>query len=297
MPRRRTARTRSEGDDEPLVFGCVADPVGRSRIKGALNGAAVVRWFNSFVDLREALELEPRHVMVVVVDVVDPTGASADGFARGIADYHAGVGVVAYRKPAKDSQADVCQLGAAGVHDVLIAGHTDEGHTAKTIILNACRRGAADLVMTELQRILPTRLHPFADAAVRHPSKRTVGALAQHLSVHRQTPNVWCKAEKYVNPEELLVWCRLLLVAALLELTCRTLDSIADELEYASATSLRNQLRSYTHMTATKIRESGMSQVVELFAGRVAQHKRDGSARKGAGDVDSGQAPRPISLD
>src|SRR5207253_1095825 len=97
--------------------------------------------------------------------------------------------------------------------------------------------------------------------------------LAQHLNVHRQTPNTWCKKERYLRPEELLMWCRLLLVAAMLELTSRTLDSIAIELEYASSTSLRNQLKNYTGMTATQIRSLGLNSVVGVFIGRVAQRR------------------------
>src|SRR5207245_96956 len=92
-----------------------------------------------------------------------------------------------------------------------------------------------------------------------------------HLNVHRQTPNWWCRSERHLKPEELLVWCRLFLVAALLELTSRTLDSIALDLDYASSTSLRNQLKKYTGLTATKVRGAGMDAVFRVFAGRVAQ--------------------------
>ena len=59
----------------------------------------------------------------------------------------------------------------------------------------------------------------------------------------------------------------------MLELTSRTLDSIAIELDYASATSLRNQLKNYTGMTATQIRASGLSAVTNVFMGRVAQRR------------------------
>jgi hypothetical protein len=272
MSRSRTAFTRSgQPANLPLVCGCIADRRGRLRIQGALRDVATVLWFETFVELRSQLEIEQRRVMVVVIDVEDRTGASAAAFARDMSESFAGVGVVAYRKPARDSQADVCLLGAAGVHDLLIAGVTDEGFTARTIILDACRRGAADLVMTELTKILPVRLQPFADAVIRNPAKGTIGKITAHLSIHRQTPNSWCRKERYLRPEELLVWCRIFLVSALLELTPRTLDSISNELEYASATSLRNQLKNYTGMTATQVRDAGMAAVLTVFAGRVLQ--------------------------
>src|SRR4051812_46885361 len=120
MSRSRTAPTRSrEAANLPLVCGCVADPRGRLRIQGALRDVAAVLWFDTFVELRSRLETEQRRVMVVVVDVEDGTGASAAAFARDMSESFAGVGVVAYREPTLDSQADVCLLGAAGVHDLL----------------------------------------------------------------------------------------------------------------------------------------------------------------------------------
>jgi AraC-like DNA-binding protein len=271
MARSPTARLRC--DDPQLVFGCVASPLRRRKLESSLRDAAIIRWFASFIDLREALETEIERVIVAVVDTEDPTGASAHGFARALAESNPGIGVVVYRRARAESEADVCMLGAAGVHDILLDGLTDEGFIARTIILDACRRGAADLVMQELRRVLPERLLPFADAIVRNPAKGSIVKIAQHLNVHRQTPNTWCKKERYLRPEELLVWCRLLLVAAMLELTSRTLDSIAIELDYASATSLRNQLKNYTGMTATQIRASGLSVVTNVFMGRVAQRR------------------------
>ena len=271
MVRSPTARVRS--DDSQLIFGCVASPLRRRKLESSLRDAAVVRWFASFVDLREALETEIDRVIVAIVDTEDPTGASAHGFARALSETYPGIGLVVYRRARADSEADVCLLGAAGVHDILLEGLTDEGFIARAIVLDACRRGAADLVMQELRRVLPERLIPFADAIVRNPAKGSIVKIAQHLNVHRQTPNTWCKKERYLRPEELLVWCRLLLVAAMLELTSRTLDSIAIELDYASATSLRNQLKNYTGMTATQIRASGLSAVINVFMGRVAQRR------------------------
>lgn len=230
-----------------------------------------VVWWPTFAALREGLTREPSHVVTVIVGLEDPSGASAVAFAQAMAENHPGTGIVVHRAESKGSQADLCALGAAGVHDILIAGITDDGHVARQIVRDACRRGAAELVLREVRRVIPRRLYSFAQAAIRNPSKASVGLIAQHLSIHRQTPNWWCREEHYLRPEELLVWSRLFLVAALLELTSRTLDSIADDLDYASPTSLRNQLKKYTGLTATQVRAAGMATVFEVFCGRVAQ--------------------------
>jgi AraC-like DNA-binding protein len=271
MSRSHGAPPRSE--DLPLIFGCVAEPLWRRRVESSLRGAAQVRWFDSFVDLREALETEIQRVVVALVDMQDRTGASAHGFARAVSAAYPGIGLVVYRGSRSASEAELCMLGAAGVHDILLAGVTDEGYIARSIILAACRRGAAELVMLELRNVLPERLVPFADAIVHNPARGTIAKVAQHLNVHRQTPGTWCRKERHLRPEEFLVWCRLLLVASLLEMTSRTLESIATELEYASATSLRNQLKNYTGMTSTQIRARGLAAVVNVFIGRVEQRR------------------------
>src|SRR3954468_23099202 len=94
MTRSPTARVRSE--DLQLIFGCVASPLRRRKLESSLRDAAAIRWFNSFVDLREALEIEIHRVIVAVVDMEDPTGASAHGFARTLGERYPGIGVVVY---------------------------------------------------------------------------------------------------------------------------------------------------------------------------------------------------------
>jgi AraC-like DNA-binding protein len=255
----------------------------RKRIAAALRGHAEVLWRAGFADIRETLETTMASVLVVVIDVEDPTGASAQGLASMMRDSFRGIGVVAYVKNGVGNSADLCAMGASGVHDFLIEGKTDEGFLARQIIFDASRRGAADMVADDIRRILPRRLHAFAEAAIKNPSCGTVSGISDYLGVHRQTPNFWCRKERHLHPEELLVWCRLLFAAALLDLTGRTLESIADELDYASPTSLRNQLKKYSGLTATQIREAGFERIVELFRGRIAQLRVGYAGRSDAG--------------
>ena len=243
------------------------------------------RWFETFGAMREALDAETAPVSVAVVDLKDQRGASASEFARSLRSAYPALGIVAYHRRTDDN-AQICLLGASGVHDLLVAGHTDEGFVARSILMDACRQGAANRVLREMRRLTPPRLVPFVEAAVHNPSLGRITEVTEHMGIHRQTPNAWCRKERFVRGEELLVWCRLLLVAALLEMTSRTLESIALEFEYASPTSLRNHLKSYTGMTATQIRATGFAPILELFEGRIAQ------ARAGlSGRVESSREP------
>lgn len=257
----------------PLVFGCVADSLRRRRVESALRSLSDVRWFADFSELVAALKGEVRRVHAAVFDVEDCRGAAGAGLARLLRESYAGIGLVVYRARDQLTDAQLCALGAAGVHDMLVDGVTDEGFTARSIILDSSRRGAADLVLGEIQKVMPERLLIVAECVVRDPANSTVAEISRHLDIHRQTIGGWCRRDNFFRAEEVIIWCRLLLVAALLELTNRTLESIAIELEYASPTALRNQVKRYTGMTATEIRASGLEAVLALFRGRIAQHR------------------------
>jgi AraC-like DNA-binding protein len=273
---KRPVTLQSEGAPQGhpyLVFCSVADGLRRRRLESSLRSVSDLRWFPDFSHLTEALKEETRRVHVAVFDVSDSRGASASGLARGLSERHRGIGLVAYRSPGELTDAQLCALGAAGVHDTLLQGTTDEGFTARTIILDASRRGAAEIVLAELCSIVPRRLHIIAEYVIRDPGSTTVAAISRNLDLHRQTISGWCRKEQFLRAEELVIWCRLLFVAALLEFTNRTLESIANELEYSSATALRNQLKRYTGHTATTVRAKGLEGVATLFRGRVAQQR------------------------
>jgi AraC-like DNA-binding protein len=256
-----------------LLFGCVQSHEGRQRIAGCIKGHARLEWFDTFADLRSAMTQESASVAITILDLRDPTGASGASFARSLAATSPGLGLVAYCPNSLGRETEICELGSAGVHDVLVAGLTDAGHVGRTIILNAQRRGAVAMVVSELRKFIPARLLPFADTVLRNPARSSVAEIAQIMGIHRQTPNFWCKKEVYLRPEEVLIWCRVFLVAALLELTPRTIESISVEFDYSSPQSLRNQFKAYTGMTASSARATGLKRLIDVFHGRVAQRR------------------------
>lgn len=273
MPRSRSVSLRIAALPAPLVLACLRSDLGRRRLSASLRGHADVQWKASIAEVDESLTTSPRQVMAVIIQDDDEGCQSVGALARQLAARGAGTAVLGYLDQKPVNHSALCRLGAAGVHDVLIAGVNDEGFIARTIVLDAFRRGAASRVTRELERRLPKRLQPFAEAVIHYPAGATVTTIAQRMNVHRQTPNYWCRTENYMRAEELLVWCRLFLVVSLLEVTPRTLDSIAIEMDFSSATALRNQLRRYIGMTATQLREVGLSAAVEVFEGRLEQHR------------------------
>jgi AraC-like DNA-binding protein len=59
-----------------------------------------------------------------------------------------------------------------------------------------------------------------------------------------------------------------MLAAHLLESTSRTAESISEELEFASVSSMRNMFRGYVDLKTSEVRQKGLTHVVGAFLSR-----------------------------
>ena len=256
------------------ILGCVADARMRSRLEVALRGHAPIEWFDTFVAIRAALDHE-RRICTVLVGMHDSRGESAATFATALRAEGRGAAIVACCDLNSNGLQPVSELAVAGVHDVLFTGLNDDGHSARMIIFGACLGGAGDVVMSAISPSIPTALLRFVELAARRPRDlRRVGEVAEALGISRQTLGRWCRVHKFIGPEELLMWVRLLLVASLLEATDQTLESIAYEMQYGSPTALRNRIREYAGLKATDLRQGGLRQMLDAFHRRIDAVRR-----------------------
>ena len=256
------------------IVGCVADPRIRQRLEVALRAHAPIQWLESFEAVRKTLE-EERRLCTVLIGVRDGNGETAAQFAGALRESGRAAAIVACCDLGATGLQPVSELAVAGVHDVLFTGLNDDGHSARTIIFGACLGGAGDVVMNAVTPSIPTALLRFVDLAARRPRDlRRVGDVAEALSISRQTLGRWCRVHRFIGPEELLMWVRLLLVAALLEATDQTLESIAYEMQYGSPTALRNRIREYAGLTATDLREGGLGLILDAFHRRIDAVRR-----------------------
>lgn len=258
------ARTR------PVVMGFLPDPRGRARIADAMRLDAETQWVSTVAGLAVAA----RHARpaAVILEARGQDLADACAIARELRRHLVGTAIIACCTTEVRDRGMVSAIAAAGVHDIVVRGLNDEGPAVRSVILRGMMAAAADLVMETVAPTVPDGLLRFVDAAVRRPGELTrVAQVASAIRVPRQTLGRWCRSHGFVRPEELLVWARLFLVAALLETGSRTLESIADDLRYGSPTSLRNRIRGYTGMTATQLRGGGLDIVVQRFDSRLRQ--------------------------
>jgi AraC-like DNA-binding protein len=240
----------------------------------ALRGHAPIEWFETFAAVRVVLDQE-RRICTVLVGMEDGKGESAVTFATALRREGRGAAVVACCDLNANGMQPVSELAVAGVHDVLFTGLNDDGHSARMVIFGACLGGAGDVVMNAIAPSIPTSMLRFVDLAARRPRDlRRVSEVAEALGISRQTLGRWCRMQKFVGPEELLMWVRLLLVAALLEATDQTLEAIAYEMQYGSPTALRNRIREYAGLKAMDLREGGLRRMLEAFHRRIDAVRR-----------------------
>jgi transcriptional regulator GlxA family with amidase domain len=152
----------------------------------------------------------------------------------------------------------------------------DTGVTFRAVLEAARRECAAEWVMQQLAECVPAALHRIVESILTAPASITsIQALADALGVHRKTLFNRCESAAFLAPAELLAWSRLALVGYLLETTGVTVERIAIELSYPSATALRNTVRRYTGLTASEVRvRGGVGCVIEALRRRLDSQAR-----------------------
>ena len=261
----------STSDRPRIVTACVADQ-RRQRIEAALQGIVDVRFHATFADLTGSLD-EGDALAAVILDARDRAGQGIATAAAAIARLAPSASILLY---ASHQEIIRGAIGSPGITDVVLADEVDSRPVLQRAVLGAAYRRSADRVVRALRARLADNIATFAEIAVRFPNLASVQAVADHLGIHRQTAAVWCRKEKCLRPEEILLWARLLLVAELLENTNRSVGALSIDLDFPSVISLRNQLKRYTGLTALEIRALGFAAVLDRFdssviAGREAQ--------------------------
>jgi AraC-like DNA-binding protein len=253
------------------VVACETNPHQRARLIDALRGRSRVQFVGSFQELLHVLHATTDTVDVVVLPSHDATGSDAIRTIRQIAVERPRIAIVGYCQAGAQYSTDIRALAAAGVHQFVFAGIDDTGVAFRAVLDDARRQCAAECVMEALGAVVPAMLHPMLEVALAKPhSVTSVPSLAAALGVHRKTLFNRCERAVFLSPAELLTWARLALVAHLLETTGCTIETIANELGFASDTALRNTLKRYTGRRASDIRcNGGLACVLSALAERV----------------------------
>ncbi len=253
------------------LLTCVTDRRLCARFQESLRGIGVVHSVATLAELIAALDACEATTDFVVVPPRDTTGREAIGVVREIVCRFPQVAIIAFCRADVESSADIRALAVAGVHEFVFAG--DDAKSAIHAALDGARREcAAERVLAALSRVLPPRVHPLVEACVTRPTTVvTVDALASVTGLHRKTLYNQCVQSGAPSPAALIAWSRLALVAYFLSRSGRTIESLANELEFPSPTALRNMMKRYTGLRAGEIRDAGgLERVAGALAATIA---------------------------
>jgi AraC-like DNA-binding protein len=250
-------------------------PIQRARVADALRSSARLNALESLERMRRLLRdtLEP--VDLVVIGMNTP-GSSVADVVRDVRRECPMVPVVVYLDRAVDQSSTIPSITEAGVHEIIVPGYNDEGVRLRAAILAARRFCAAAWILDRLSSVVPARLLRFVEAVLADPcGVDSVDALAMSAGVHRKTLYNWCRITRFFGPGDLLLWCRLALVAHYLGITRCTVEIIARDLGYPSDTALRNTLKRNVGLTATELRDrGGLEPFLEIFKARIAVYRQ-----------------------
>lgn len=254
-----------------LVFGAVE----RARIGEALRGRQQVRFVDRISELADAVNQPDRTVTNVIVEARDADRRSTAELISFLRRTRESLPVVGYCRVGLEHSADVRELSVAGVNELLFCGVDDTGSALRAVLTAARQASVGETVGEALARAVPSLLWPFVRHVAMHPNEaKRVSVLATALGYHRKTLVNHCAQANIPPPQELLAWCRLAVVAYLLESTTDTIEAIALQLDFPSDTALRNLMKRYVGLRAGEVRSrGGLACVVAAFQGAIAAQR------------------------
>jgi len=258
-----------------MIVGCLTDRVGRARIEDGAKGVDRTLWLDTFGDVLATVSERPGEISGVVVGWADVTGAPPTRLIREVREKFAGVPVLGYCLSTAERLEDLRQMAVAGVHQLLLDTTADSRSVVRSVLESARRQCAATEIFAQIKDVVPPRLRPLMLTALENPGRAaSVASLSRELGVDRKTLRNWCKAEDFLPPRDIVRWSRLLLAAALLNFSGRSVSSVAIELEYPTDNTLRVAIRRQFGVQPSAMKRAGVDRAVAAFRAHVAKLRK-----------------------
>jgi AraC-like DNA-binding protein len=213
-------------------------------------------------ELADAVMHSPMSIAAIIVEVRDVEGLPVHEIVGDLQAGGTGTPLVAYCRPGAEHSSDIRALVLAGAHQLLFHGIDDTGIALRHILDAAQRAAVGERAREGLMRVVPPKLSAFVSHVTRYPETETVTEVADALGYNRRTLVNHCTEAGFLPPHELLCWCRLAVAGELMASSGRTIEAIANQLEFPSDTSFRNMMKRYTGLKASEVRERGGARCV-----------------------------------
>lgn len=252
----------------PWILVLIRDDDARARLESAMRSRARIVAVESTRAAEQVLAAASSRPTAAVLSATDAGGRNCLPLVRKLTQLRPAVPVIGYCSAEGVASRDVVTLVRAGVHDVMFRGIDDQGRAVRRFVDTAATTCGVDEILRTVTPGLHPALLPFVRYCLEHPQVTSVAGVADALGVHRKTLFVHCRDACMQPPSIIMMWCRLLLAAHLLATSLRTVEGVARDLGFASATALRNVMKRYTGLRPTAFRDgSGIPAVTRAFLG------------------------------
>jgi AraC-like DNA-binding protein len=253
------------GWDMDVVAALVCDTTTRAHLRRSLAGVGRVEFCCRVAELPEIVL---RHrARVIITDLWDVTGTPTAPAVRRLHSHHSAIPILAYCAPGPRTSGELLAMVHAGISGIVFREVDDPGRVIRSALECAEDRRLAETVTGAIGPLVPTQGRTFIAYCIEHArTAPTVAEVASSIGVHRKTLVNWMLQAGLPTPRAVTAWSRILLATWLLGAAERSVESVALDLGFGSASELRNMLRRYTGMRPAELRgPGGFPRVLELF--------------------------------
>lgn len=205
--------------------------------------------------------MEGSPVAAIVTDIWDSRGQPVAAVVKTTRRAFPSIPIIVCCRLVPGAAAEILELARAGINALVLRGFDDVGATISSLITNATADCGTGFILSAIRPYLRECELPIVEYCVTHGARKfSVLELARALSLSRRTLTYRLSAGCLHSVHSLIVWCRLLVAARLLQDRGRTVESIALSLHFGSAAALRNMLRRQAGLSPVELRVLGGQQ-------------------------------------
>jgi AraC-like DNA-binding protein len=271
-----------QGQPKQVLPGAIIILVGDRVVGVRLEAAcrpAHAHVVHAVADLHSAISQHAGDIGGVIAEARDAQHEPVGPALAAIMKRYPTIPVLGYCAAGANHAAELRDLARAGVHELVFAGVDDHPALLRAKLTRGEEARAAAAVLRSIEGLLPPPLMSLVEYCVQFPrDSHEISRIACALGIHRKTLVNWCERAKLPPPSTLVTWVRLLLAAEMLRSPGQSVERVANALEFASATSLRNLCRRYFGLRPMELRiDTARSAAYRSFA-EALRGPREGEA-------------------
>ena len=253
----RESLDRAASDEPICVAALIRGSAERVRFRSTLSRTITVQFADTAAEIID--QITNGRVDAVIVDLHNERGESLAPAAQSIRRRFPSVTLVFYLSlVGADVREALALASSAAPSAVIIRDHDDLTAIITRAVHGAREAGAASHVIAMVDRVAAPGLTDTLSFIARYATQPLyVTDVAQYAGVSRRTLFNQFRRAGLPTVARCIHWLRILHAAARLESPYVTVEQVADQLGFASSSTLRHLIKRLTSMTASDIRRAG----------------------------------------